>query len=232
MASSETRSPGSGSGLGVGSGSVRPVSKAAAAYASLRKSIRVGDLEPGERVTLKRLSEHLGMSLTPVREALSRLESEGFVVHDPHRGTSIAELTPARIEQVYRLRGVLEPMAVRLAGERATPADIDRLRELVLACDEATTPLEMVENNEDLHLAIYRLSGDSLLLGFIDQLWAGMPYPSLGLYGSQSRVSQSSQEHHRIVEAMAEGRLDDAAETMRLHIDHGRAAALKNLDAD
>ncbi|GAA1177297.1 FCD domain-containing protein [Nesterenkonia xinjiangensis] len=222
-------SSGARSALG---GSLRPVSKAAAAYATLRKSIRVGDLEPGERVTLKRLSEHLGMSLTPVREALNRLESEGFVVHDPHRGTFIAELTVERIEQVYRLRCVLEPMAVRLAGERATSNDLARLHELVVACDEAGTPLETVESNEELHLAIYRLSGDALLAGFIDQLWAGMPYPSLGLYGSVSRVGQSSEEHHRIVDAMAEGRLDDAAEAMRVHIEHGREAALRNLRED
>lgn len=214
------------------SDALRPVSKAAAAYATLRKDIRVGDLQPGERVTLKRLSAHLGMSLTPVREALNRLESEGFVVHDPHRGTFISELTAERIEQVYRLRCVLEPMAVRLAGERATADDLTHLHELVVACDEAKTPLEIVENNEDLHLAIYRLSGDALLVGFIDQLWAGMPYPSLGLYGSSSRVGQSSEEHHRIVDAMAEGRLEDAAEAMRGHIEHGREAALRNLFED
>ena len=212
--------------------SLRPVSKAAAAYATLRKSIRVGDLEPGERVTLKRLSGHLGMSLTPVREAMNRLASEGFVVHDPHRGTFIAELTAERIEQVYRLRCVLEPMAVRLAGERASTEDFARLHELVTACDDAATPLEIVENNEDLHLAIYQLSGDALLVGFIDQLWAGMPYPSLGLYGSVSRVEESSVEHHRIVDALAEHRLDVAAESMRLHIEHGRTAALRNIGED
>lgn len=208
---------------------VRPVSKAAAAYASLRSSIQAGELSPGERVTLKHLSEMLGMSLTPVREALNRLQSEGFVVHDPHGSTFIAELTPERIEQVYRLRAVLEPLAVRQAGQQLSVGDLEDLRALVGACDQAQTALEVVQRNEAFHYAMYRLSGDALLMGFIDQLWAGMPYPSLGLYADQRRVAQSSREHHAILEALERGDVEAAAAMTAQHIEHGRVAALNKL---
>jgi DNA-binding GntR family transcriptional regulator len=208
---------------------VQPVSKAAAAYESLRQQIRTGELKPGERVTLKRLSEMLRMSLTPVREALNRLESEGFVVHDPHRGTFIAELTEERIEQVYRLRTVLEPLAVRQAGQHIDSSGLEFLYDAVKACDEASTPLETVQANEVFHQELYRLSGDGLLVGFIDQLWAGMPYPSLGLYGSADRVAESSRQHHEIVDALAAGDLDAAADAVVRHIESGKRAALRGL---
>ncbi|EXF25363.1 hypothetical protein BG28_13460 [Nesterenkonia sp. AN1] len=208
---------------------VRPVSKAAAAYSSLRSSIQVGELAPGERITLKHLSETLGMSLTPVREALNRLQSEGFVVHDPHGSTFIAELTPERIDQVYRLRTVLEPLAVREAGQQLSPGDLEVLRGLLRACDQAQTPLEVVQRNEAFHYGLYRLSRDALLMGFIDQLWAGMPYPSLGLYADQDRVAQSSREHHAILDALVAQDLDAAAAMTAQHIEHGRDAALNNL---
>nr|WP_274617558.1 GntR family transcriptional regulator [Nesterenkonia sp. AY15] len=208
---------------------VRPVSKAAAAYSSLRSSIQAGELAPGERITLRYLSDMLDMSLTPVREALNRLQAEGFVVHDPHGSTFIAELTPERIEQVYRLRAVLEPLAVRQAGQQLTPGDLEDLRELVCACDQAQTALEVVQRNEAFHYALYRLSRDALMMGFIDQLWAGMPYPSLGLYADQERVSQSSREHHAILDALVAEDLDAAAALTAQHIEHGREAALNRL---
>lgn len=212
---------------------LQPVSKAAAAYQRLRHEIRSGELRPGERVTLKRLSGMLEMSLTPVREALNKLEAEGFVVHERHRGTFIADIGPQRVDQIYRLRTVLEPMAVRMAAERVAEeglsAEISEIGELLRACDEAETPLEVVQRNEEFHRAVYRLSGDSMLLEFIDKLWAGVPYQSLSLYGRGERVRESSSEHHGVLQALHAGDPDTAANRMRTHIEHGRASAVSNL---
>lgn len=200
--------------------------KAAAAYHQIRHDIRTGELASGQRVTLAQLSGELGMSLTPVREALNRLEAEGFVIHERHRGTSIAELTTERITQIYRLRLVLEPMAVSLAGQALSEADLEELRVLLRVCDQARSPQEIVEANERFHRALYRLSGDPLLVGFIDKLWAGVPYQSLSLYDRGPRVQASSREHHEVLDALAEGRAEDAAEAMRAHISNGRLAVL------
>ncbi|WP_258933960.1 GntR family transcriptional regulator [Nesterenkonia pannonica] len=117
-----------------------PLSKAAAAYASLRRKIQAGELAPGERVTLNKLAQMEGMSLTPIREALKRLVSEGYAVHDEHVGTRIADLTPARVEQIYRLRRVLEPMAVRLAAQRADDETEHILEDLIRHAEAAATP--------------------------------------------------------------------------------------------
>lgn len=220
--------------------STRPVSKAAAAYASLRRLIVRGDLAPGQRVTLKELSEQLGMSLTPVREALNRLVSEGYADHDAHRGTFIVEQTRERVEQVYRLRAVLEPMAVRLAAERVASGGLpegegkaaveERLSGLMAVLDRAETPLELAEGNERLHRELYRLSGDAMLLSFIEQLWASMPYPSQRIYLDGSHGEASAREHARIVDAVVQGEPEEAAASAREHIDSGRRAAVAALE--
>lgn len=212
---------------------IQPKSKAAAAYQQLRQDIRSGALAPGERVTLQGLSASLSMSLTPVREALSQLETEGFVVHMPYRGTFIAKTSSQRVEQIYRLREVLEPMAVALAAEQVMrggqATHLERVRELLRVCDEAKTPFEVVRANEDFHHALYQICDDPLLIGFIAKLWAGVPYQSLSLSVMGDRVAESQREHHALVEAVAAGRAEDAAEVLRLHIQHGRNAALENL---
>lgn len=210
-----------------------PRSKAAAAYERLRHEIRTGELAPGERVTLHRLSERLGMSLTPIREALNKLEAEGFVVHRRHHGTRIAEFSRARMEQTYRLRKTLEPMAVRLAAERVASRwpeeEFARVEQLLYACDQAGTALEVVRRNEEFHRGLYRLSGDLLLQEFIEKLWAGVPYQSLSLYGGGERVRQSGREHRLILDAVAAGEAKAAAARMYEHIEHGQAAALRSL---
>lgn len=221
---------------------IKPVSKAAAAYDSLRRSIVRGELRPGQRVTLKVLSEMLGMSLTPVREALNRLVSEGYAVHDPHHGTFIAEQSRGRIEQVYRLRGVLEAMAVGLAAEWCADVDEEhsevlhaesaRIQVLLDEMDAADDPLQRAEMNERFHQSLYRLGGDALLLGFIEQLWAAMPYPSQRIYLDQSRERSSHSEHRAIAAAVFAGDAERASTLMRAHIDGGRISALAAVDAE
>lgn len=221
---------------------VKPVSKAAAAYDSLRRSIVRGELRPGQRVTLKVLSELLGMSLTPVREALNRLVAEGYAVHDPHHGTFIAEQSRGRIEQVYRLRAVLESMAVGLAAEwcasldeernEARRTERERIDQLLDAMDDTGDPLQRAEMNERFHQSLYRLGGDAILLGFIEQLWAAMPYPSQRIYLDQSRERSSHREHREIADAVFAGDADRSAELMRVHIDGGRRAALAAVEND
>lgn len=210
-----------------------PRSKAAAAYEQLRHRIRTGELLPGERVTLQQLSGQLGMSLTPIREALNKLESEGFVVHHRHHGTYVADFSRARMEQTYRLRRVLEPMAVRLAAERVADEglerEIARLAELMQVCESAVSALDMVRANETFHRELYRLSGDPLLQEFIEKLWAGVPYQSMSLYGGGMRSRESAREHALILQAVAEGDAEAAAESMESHISGGQAAALDAL---
>ncbi|GAB3850485.1 GntR family transcriptional regulator [Nesterenkonia populi] len=207
-----------------------PLSKAAAAYASLRRKIQTGELAPGERVTLHQLAEMQGMSLTPVREALKRLVAEGFAVHDEHVGTRIVEFTSQRVEQIYRLRTVLEPMAVRLAAQRADDESEYILGEFLRRTEAAQTPQQRAEANEQFHFALYRLSGDRMLVGFIEQLWAGVPYTAQRIYRDPGGGRRSSREHRRIAEAVAAGDPETASAELELHIGQGLMSALATFE--
>lgn len=208
----------------------QPPSKAAAAYSSLRRKIQIGELSPGERVTLHQLAEMQGMSLTPVREALKRLVSEGYATHDEHVGTRIAPFTPERVEQIFRLRSVLEPMAVRLAAERADDEAWYILEEFLAWGKAARTPQQRAEANERFHFALYRLSGDRLLVGFIEQLWAGRPYPTQRIYRDADGGRRSWEEHRSIAEKVAAGDAEAASAEMELHIGHGLMSALATFE--
>ncbi|MCV7563640.1 DNA-binding transcriptional regulator, GntR family [Micrococcus luteus] len=200
--------------------------KSEVAYESIRRAIQQGQLAQGQKVTLKELSELLGMSLTPVREALKELEAHGLIVHEPNRGTFVAEYTRERAGRVYRLRKVLEPLAVELATANAHEEDIARLRDLLRDLDAADTAQAVSHGNEAWHRAIYALSGDPLLQDFIGKLWAGVPFQAISLSDNLVRVRESSAEHHGILEAMANGDASAAADRMRQHIANGERAAV------
>ena len=107
---------------------------------SLREAILHGDLRPGSRLGEVELAERLGVSRTPVREALSRLAAEGLVEIAPNRGARVATWTVAELEGVFELRAALEPQLTGFAVARATPQDVDALDELARRMLEVGSP--------------------------------------------------------------------------------------------
>src|SRR5438876_12426443 len=95
------------------------LTKTEAAYLALREGIEGGSLQPGARLRIDALKEELGMSATPVREALRMLQADGLVTHEPHRGMGVAQFSIEDTREVYRLRALLEPLATELAVGRA-----------------------------------------------------------------------------------------------------------------
>jgi DNA-binding GntR family transcriptional regulator len=116
--------------LSPGTGTLRGVAppNAVYAYQQLRRSIVEGRLRPGERIVESRVAEDLELSRTPVREALRMLQSEGLVVIEPNRGSSVRSLTVAEIADLYELRARLEALAAELAAERITAGQLVRLQ--------------------------------------------------------------------------------------------------------
>ncbi len=98
------------------------------AYDMLLKEIENGDLPPGTRLREAELAERIGISRTPVREALKRLESQGLVAHEPHHGTVVATLDYGEVAELYQIREVLEGTAARLGAQSATEAEIGVLQ--------------------------------------------------------------------------------------------------------
>jgi DNA-binding GntR family transcriptional regulator len=189
-------------------------------HAELLERIVAGELPPGSRLRQEALAEELGVSRTPLREALARLVSEGLVEFVPNRGATVASRDFSDMEGAWRARLVIEPGAARLAAERREPAAIERMRLSVVrqrsVADDVTASFAL---NRDFHLALVAASGNTHLLQFSELLWLsriGVP-----IFARQARDREQvlawADDHAAIAEAVAAG---SAARAERLTRDH------------
>jgi DNA-binding GntR family transcriptional regulator len=205
--------------------------KGEAAYSALREAILDGRLAPGSRLTLQRLADDLGMSLTPVREALRQLSNQGLVEHDPHRGTRVASLTREGVEEIYRLRQVLEPLACELAAQRAREEDLAEIKSTMAAFNQAVADArtdELPALNAVLHRRIYLAAGSTYLMEFIDRLWDRIPHQAMSLVRQHAR---STAEHRAIVDALQRRNAKDAGSLMRAHITNATQETLRRYES-
>jgi DNA-binding GntR family transcriptional regulator len=189
-------------------------------HAELLGRIVAGELPPGSRLRQEALADELGVSRTPLREALARLVSEGLVEFVPNRGATVASRDFSDMEEAWRARLVIEPGAARLAAERREPAAIERMGLSVVrqrsVADDVTASFAL---NRDFHLALVAASGNTHLLQFSELLWLsriGVP-----IFARQARdrdqVLAWADDHAAIAEAVAAG---SAARAERLTRDH------------
>ena len=189
-------------------------------HAELLERIVAGELPPGSRLRQEALADELGVSRTPLREALARLVSDGLVEFVPNRGATVASRDFSDMEEAWRARLVIEPGAARLAAERREPAAIERMGLSVVrqrsVADDVTASFAL---NRDFHLALVAASGNTHLLQFSELLWLsriGVP-----IFARQARdrdqVLAWADDHAAIAEAVAAG---SAARAERLTRDH------------
>ena len=195
------------------------LSRSEQAYRRLREAIHSGDLKPGDRLLEEKLASFLGSSRTPVREALSRLESDGLVVRDPSRGMIIAELDAGMISELYAVREVLEGTAAGLAARRASEAEILTLRQLAdrdpaLAKD----PQRLAKNNRLFHEALYRSAHNRYLLKTLNALYETMALVRTSLAYSDERIKLTIEQHQQIVSAIEGQNSKSAEEVARAHV--------------
>ncbi|WP_118138504.1 GntR family transcriptional regulator [Oceanicella sp. SM1341] len=198
-------------------------------YAELRRSLIQGLFDPGEVLRIVDLSERLGTSTMPVREALARLISEQALEAMPNRSVRVPLITRARLEDLARARAMIEAEVLGLAMTRIGAEDIARLRELTEACDAvlAIADREMSGEAADLnhafHFTIYRAAGSEVLLPIIESLWLQSgPYLRASARYYEAGIDGSATHFHReITEAIAAG--DAAAARAALRADIGRA---------
>ncbi|PRY39515.1 GntR family transcriptional regulator [Umezawaea tangerina] len=193
------------------------------AYATLREKILSGEFGPGEVLNQATLARTIGISTTPLREGLRRLKAEGLVELDAHRDARVAELTAEEARDLLELRGSLDPLAVALAAQRRTKADIQEIR----AAARGLEPLPSNPAVDDLvahrrfHAALYRASHNDLLIATLDGLWDKADrYRRLALEdvrGEEER-ERTATEHELLVEHVVAGDSDAAAAVMHRHV--------------
>lgn len=190
-----------------------------AAY--VREMIITGQAEPGTPLRQRDLAERFGVSPTPVREALRRLETEGLVKYDLHRGATVIDGSFAPSEENVWVRAVLEPFAARLAATRITPEELATLDEIHLelsgtldAGDSLNTDTAYHDLNRRFHFGIYEAARSPLLLALLRLLWQFFP---VGPPTVRSR-EDSLACHQAILEALQEHDADAAELETRRHI--------------
>jgi DNA-binding GntR family transcriptional regulator len=195
-------------------------------YAAIRERIVTGRLPRGSRLHQEELAAELGVSRTPVREALRRLGAEGLVQMHTNRGARVADLQGEDVVAPTEARMVIEPGAARLAAARRAPSD--RMR-AALATQRKVIPDvdRSFKANREFHLALVEASGNPFLLQFAEILWVsriGAP-----IYARQAetaaRMELDADEHEQIVEAIEAGDARRAETLTRRHL----ADALKRL---
>jgi DNA-binding GntR family transcriptional regulator len=190
-------------------------------HAELLERIVAGELPPGSRLRQEALAEELGVSRTPLREALARLVSEGLVEFVPNRGATVASRDFTDMENAWRARLVIEPGAARLAAERPEPAAIERMEQTVVrqrsVAEDVTASFAL---NREFHLTLVAASGNTHLLQFCELLWLsriGVP-----IFARQARdrdqVLAWADDHEAITRAVAAGSAARAERLTREHI--------------
>lgn len=202
-------------------------SKSELAYLSIRNAIQTGELSPGQRIGPRELAEDLGISYTPVREALTLLENEGLVSREPNKGTYVRSISRKDMEQIYALRLKLEPMATAQAAQNLNLQLQTSLEDSLRAYKSTKDHTEITFKNQDFHYAIYAAAQNTPLFGLIKQLWTGLPLQAISLRGGDS---ESQTEHSEIVDAVLAGDADVAHAKMHKHIDKGYQRLLQSLD--
>ncbi|MCL8209427.1 MAG: GntR family transcriptional regulator [Actinomycetia bacterium] len=156
----------------------RPQAAPDRVYAVLVEWIRQGDWPAGRRVVETELSRRLGVSATPVREALRRLEADGVLVREPHSGMRVRTWTYEDAEALYEARQTLEGKVAELAAWRATPSELDHLASLMAAQERAldcNDRREAQRLDTDIHLAMGRYARSSVLEQLLDKVWLLVP---------------------------------------------------------
>jgi DNA-binding GntR family transcriptional regulator len=200
--------------------------KADAAYNGLRSRVLSGALRPGSRLAQEALAAEMGLSTTPVREAVRRLEAEGLILQEKHHVVRVPELSKRELSELYSVRIQLDPMAARLGAELASEQDKAAARELAWD-DRSLSHLERVERNRRLHRIMYAAADNKVLEQMLDSLWARSDRYRAVLMANEAVAAAAASEHLHIVDAFCSGDLDRLSELLEQHLVASRQKLLE-----
>lgn len=204
------------------------------AYDAIRQRIALGDYPAGARLREEELGAELGVSRTPIREALRRLGAEGFVVYESNRGVRVASWTDEELAEIFELRALLESYAARLAATRASGEVVTRLGELATEMDKLLDESsdaamdQIAQLNNDFHMTVLSASGSPHLMQLCTTIiQTPLVHRTFRRY-SHEALARSFAHHREIVAALANRDGSWAESVMRAHI----RAARHVFDAD
>ena len=200
---------------------------------TMREAIVNGTLKPGERLMEIQLAEELGVSRTPVREAIRKLELEGFVVMIPRRGTYVAGLSIKDINEVFEIRTALDVLAAGLAAERITEEELEQMERLMVEIGEHIDKGDMgaiITLDSEFHDILYKASRNDRLVGIINNLREQFTrFRSISI-AYPGRLKNTLEEHRQLVEAIAQRNSDVAQQLAREHMENAEQTLLMEMN--
>ena len=216
---------------------VSPLSELA--YNLLRERILSKELAPGERLDLPRISKQLGISKTPLREAIHRLEIEGLIEIRPRSGTFVSRLDPVQVSESFELRTVLETYAAGLAAKECTQADLEALAELVSRIEsivrsgkEEDVYPRYLELDHAFHRTLVVLSGNERLIAAHERENLHAQMARIRYRSSAKDLLTSLKEHRLILAALQERDAQAARQVVEAHLNRSRQALLEDMSAE
>ena len=203
-------------------------------FNTLRQAILKGELEPGERLMEIQLAERLGVSRTPIREAIRKLELEGLVLMIPRKGAEVARISEKSLRDVLEVRRSLEELAIELACQRMSDDDIAELEKAQQAFCDAThhgDAMSMAESDERYHDIIYNGTGNTRLVQMLNNLREQMYRYRLEYIKDPSKRQIVIIEHDHILKAVKERHVAEARAAIREHIDNQEITIAQNIKA-
>jgi DNA-binding GntR family transcriptional regulator len=212
-----------------------PRSKADVACEYVRDRVLSGELRPGERVRISRIAAELGFSDIPVREGVKRLEAEGLLEFETHKGAVVTTLHAHDIEEIFAIRAELEALAVMRASRAINRDQLDHLGALLEQMEQAERDGRLEdygELNREFHFAIYEAQPYKRLLALIRDYWNSTDWCRRIFMGDVNSVRASAAEHRGIYEALLAGDGEAAADLLRQQKRRAGAWLLEHTDEE
>jgi len=197
---------------------------------AVRDMILDGRLPPGERINEVHLSAELGVSRTPLREGLAKLAQEGALRSIPRIGYFVRELSLDEFEQIYDIRPILDPEALRLAG-LPSPERMARLKELNDKIGRARDPNTIIDLDDEWHMELIADCPNKVLIDFIKQIIQRTRRYEIALMREKKNVAVASENHNAVMSALKKRDLDAACAALKHNMQTGREPIVKWLKA-
>lgn len=201
-------------------------------FNTLRQAILKGELEPGERLMEIQLADRLGVSRTPIREAIRKLELEGLVLMIPRKGAEVAKISEKSLRDVLEIRRSLDALAIELCIERMSEEDIQSLtdaQEVFRQSVENSEPMTIAENDEHFHDVIYNSTNNQRLVQMLNNLREQMYRYRLEYIKDADKRQILVLEHDQILKAIKERNVAEAKIAIRAHVDNQVITVSKNI---
>lgn len=189
--------------------------------------IGTGKLEPGQQIVQESLSTALGVSRVPIREALRVLEGEGQVIHHPNRGYFVTDLSVEDLEEVYRIRAILEEEALRLAIPLLTDSDIEYIESIQVELEKAVASKKIsgiIEINRRFHFAMFEASNMPRLVRMIRTLWDATDAYRGVYFAAPTNLQHMNSEHRQMLESLKNRDVNKTIEFQTLHRENAVSA--------